>query len=386
MAPTVVRVGDEIHYINPEPTRTGLDHPRVRVHRIEAPEPWIVRLRAAVADWTIGDFEADPYLVGVMDRLDPDQRDVVPLLHARACILNANRVRPKGATQAAEWRDALRSMLGEEVPPAMLRVSRDERTSLAGAFLSLSPVGRVASERVEFDTATADRLRHAPAPISTVPFDRATPILLATPRTDNWGYHGSRPTRLVLPHGFESTFDEDWLDAFDAFQSGAPFSGLATNSLDIRPVKESWPWEAADALLADIWLALRASVDDAPAVRSAGGRVVMSLGAGLAAEIVATATTGNVGPVRAMLDCQYPSTGTGMYLTRPIAAGVDSVHYIVPLGVILLGNRVRVQVRFVASPLLLGHGNSAGRAVAMQAAHSATAEAARRAAEDDYDD
>ncbi|MCL4223808.1 MAG: hypothetical protein KJZ91_04960, partial [Myxococcales bacterium] len=61
--------------------------------------------------------------------------------------------------------------------------------------------------------------------------------------------------------------------------------------------------------------------------------------------------------------------------------------YNVPRRIILLGGRCRAQVRFVASPLLLGHGHSVGGTVVMQAAHSAAAEATRLAAEeDDYDD
>lgn len=386
LGPDAMRVGDEIHVINPESTWSGLDHPRVQVHRIEAPEPWIVRLRATIADWTVGDFEADPYLVRAMDILDPDHRDVVALLHARAWVLNTMSVKPKRAMQIKDWRSTLRALLEEEVPEAMLTVSRDNQSSREAAFLSVPPTGRVASH-MTLDTDTADRLRHVPAVIPSVPFARAAPVVLATPQADSWGYRGAA-TRLVLPHVLEgaslASLDEQWLDAYEAFQSGTRSSGTIAPKIEMKAVRESWPWEAADSLLSNVWLALRAAVEHAPAVRSANGRVLMSLGAGLAAEIDVSATATDLG-LRAALECIY--TSPTPYLTGTVATGVDGVTYNVPRRIILLGGRCRVQVRFVASPLLLGHGHSVGGTVIMQAAHSAAAEAARLAAEeDDYDD
>ncbi|MBE7448576.1 MAG: hypothetical protein HS111_06740 [Kofleriaceae bacterium] len=121
-----------------------------------------------------------------------------------------------------------------------------------------------------------------------------------------------------------ASLDEQWLDAYEAFQSGTRSSGTIAPKIEMKAVRESWPWEAADSLLSNVWLALRAAVEHAPSVRSANGRVLMSLGAGLAAEIDASATATDLG-LRAALECIY--TSPTPYLTGTVATGVDGVTY-----------------------------------------------------------
>lgn len=384
---TVVRVGDELHCVNPAPAHPGLDHPRVRVHRFEPPEPWISQLRAAVADWTVGDFEADPFLVRAMDQLDPDRRDVLALLHARAWLLNARAVRPRSARPVDDWRTAVRAIISENVPEAMLRMAGLDPEQDA-AFHTLPPDGRAAVELPSIDGDTADRLRHVPSPSPAVPFGRAAPLQYARPRSDRWS--GRALTKLVLPAGSNDTtgasLDEHWLDAYDAFLARSVFAGHVVSSVDIAQGQEQWPWEEADSLLASTWLALRAAIDLAPAVQSTRGSILLGLGSGIAAEIVVTATAHGVGQIRAMLNCRHHITTSNVSLTTSIAAGVDSVKYTVPAGVVLLAGNIRAEIHFTASPILLGVGAPMIPSAAARIAQAAADDAAQRAAYDDDDD
>jgi hypothetical protein len=142
----------------------------------------------------------------------------------------------------------------------------------------------------------------------------------------------------------------------------------------------------ADSLLASAWLALRAAIDAAPAVRSTSGRVLIGLGAGIAAELLVTATAQDVGRCRAFVACTTSGARAYVTLTASIATGVDSVKYTVPIGIVLLAGSVRAEVGFTASPLLLGVGGSMVPVVAAQIAQAGSDEAAWRAAYDDDDD
>jgi hypothetical protein len=387
---TVVRVGDEIHGVNLAPTHPGLEHPRVQVHRFDPPEPWISRLRAAVADWTIGDFEADPFLVGVMEQLDPDGRDVLALLHARAWLLHARAVRPRSAKSVDDWRGAVRSIVSEDVPEAMLRIVSSDLemgTEREAKFCTLPPDRRAAATLPSIDADTAERLRHVPSPNPAVPFGRGAPLQIARPCTDRWSDRAS--TRLVLPgvvgEAGAAHLDERWLDVYDEFLASSR-SPHGVPAIDVGQIREQWPWQEADSLLASAWLALRAAIDAAPAVRSTSGRVLIGLGAGIAAELLVTATAQDVGRGRAIVDCTTSGGRSHATLNASIATGVDSVKYTVPIGIVLLAGSVRVEVEFTASPLLLGVGGSMVPVAAARIAQAASDDAAWQAAYDDDDD
>ena len=396
--PTIVRVGDELHCLNPAGDQTGLDHRLVRVHRIDPPVPWISRLRAELATWTIGDFEADPFLLDLMERLDPDGRDRLPVLHARAWLSAAGGVAARPAEQVADWRNALRALLSGPIPQAMLSVARDGEDRGERGFFTFESHVR-SSDSLPLDPHTERRLRHVPSFSSRVPFGRSAPPSIASNTSnDRWSYQQPSPTRLVLPHDVvaqdQHTLDDQWLDAYEAFQAGARFAGKIANSIYLGPVRDTWPCHDADTLLSIAWLALSASLDHAPAVRSPNGTVLLSLGGGIAAEIGVTSTTNDVGPLRAILSCGLAWSGSSpprVSLTTPIAAGVDHIDYTVPRGIVLLAEHVRAEIHFTASPLLLGlcprgSATSAVHVSAVEAARrAAEAEEARRAADDDDD-
>lgn len=378
--PTALRVDDEIHIINPTATQPGLDHARVRVHRIEAPEPMISRLRTAVADWTLGDFEADPFLVATMDRIDPDGREALPLLHARAWLLSDRTLRPPPGADVEDWRTALRSILGERVPPAALMLGGNDEEKRDDAYYSVPLSGDLADTLSPLDESTVKRLRHPPTPLDAVPFDRDTPICRASPF--EFFAHFADPAAAL---------DVRWLDAYEALL-GAPQHARHRIPVATSPISQPPPWSAADQLLASVWLSLRAAVDNSPAVRGADGLVTLSLGGGIAAEISLTRTAGDVGSPRAMMRCRKErSSGWGgdwnLKLTTDLRSGIDYVDYTVPLGLVLLAGKMRAEVTYTASPLLLGLGQTS-HAVgpALQAAHHAVRAAAEEKRRRDDDD
>jgi hypothetical protein len=278
-------------------------------------------------------------------------------------------------------------MLSERVPEAMLRIRSDVDEPRDMAFFTLPPDGRVAASLPSVDERTASRLRHVSSPSRTVPFGRAAPVCVARGSADSWSYHRQVSTRLILPNleddATSAAMDGQWLDAYDAFITGGQFAGLVADSVNTAAVRRHWPWQEADSLLASVWLALRTAVDLAPAVRSTKGGVLLGLGSGLAAELHITATTRDVSGLRAMIDCD-PSKQDP--ITTSIDAGVDSVKYSVPAGLVLLAGRTRAEIHFTASPLLLGLGTPMVLVAAARSAQAAADEAARRAAYDDDDD
>lgn len=393
VGPTTMRVDDVIHYVNPPEASRGLEHACVRVHQVAAPEPEIARLRAAIANWTIGDFEADPFLVGVIDRLDPDRRDLLAFLHARAWLLALGIVKLAPGRPIDDWRAALRLLLDSDVPPAMLMLTSDH-TEHAASYVAIAIPPWLAKPLDGVGDQTTLRLRHVPSALTAVPVARGDRPHRANVLEDRYSGQSAR-TQLALPASTEdgateATFDDDWLDAFDAFVGNQPGQAPRVRPVSMTETKDL-PWEAADRILPTAWLALRVAIDGNVAVRSQDGRVTLHLGGGLAAVITVTSTAEDRGALRVMMDCVSGRDGYGTAakhsLESRISAGVDNVAFAVPTRVVVVAGYVRAEITFIASPLLLG---GAGGDVAVQAARSAVqaaieaAEARRRA--DDYDD
>lgn len=389
VAATVMRVDDEIHYLNPPDGQAGLDHPRVRVHRIAAPEPEIARLRSAIADWTIGDFEADPFLVGVIARLDPEHRDHLAFLHARAWLL-ALGVQPAPGQPIDDWRAALAHLLAGDVPPAMLMLDSSPAIH-AAAYVATGIPSWVSASIDGVDDETAVRLHHVPSPLDAVPVARSSRVYRAVEeRYDHYG--NNRESRLALPEPTKEgattpALDDDWLDAFDAFVAKRGRVTPRVRQVRMNETKDL-PWESADRVLSATWLALTMAIEGNGAVRSREGTVTMHLGGGLAAVIDVTSTAADHGGPRATLDMVFGenySRSDQYRLERPTSAGVDNVQFVVPIRVVVMSGRVRAEITFTASPLLLG---GSGGAVALQGARSAVqaaAEAAARRRADDDD-
>jgi hypothetical protein len=403
VGPTVMRVGDEILVINPHAGQPGLDHPRVQVHRVAAPEPEIARIRAAIAGWTIGDFEADPFLAGIIERLDPQGRDRLAFLHARAWLLALGIDEPAPGAPVDDWRAALMLLLAGDVPALMLMLPNSPAMGDA-VFVAVASTldGGVRADSV--DDHTRVRLLHVPSPLTSVPIGQGEGAQHAQVFVEEtaWSRRGPKPTRLALParrkpeaEGVLDAVDDEWLDALDSFVGGRqgtpPLVPVA--AVTLGEIKDL-PWRDADRVLATTWLALHAAVGSNLAVRSRDGTITLLLGGGLAAVINLTSTAEDHSARKAFLECtprlEY-SRVTGHNLEMSVPVGIDGVSFRIPIKVVLLGDRVRAEIRFTASPLLLvaaggGMGAPASSNAVQAAIAAAEAAEARRRASDDDDD
>ncbi len=306
---TVMRVGDEIHVVNPPDGQPGLAHPRVQVHRVAAPEPELARLRAAIAGWTVGDFEADPFLAGVIERLDPDGRDRLAFLHARAWLLALGIDDPEPGPLVHDWRAAMMQLLVGDVPAPWLLLPNSPDMHATGFVAVGSAPGAPAG--VELDEHTRLRLVHVASPLASVPVahgDRVQAVQLIRDDVRPY-YHPPSPPQLPLPSRRKTdseqvgdSIDDEWLSAFDAFAAGR---ALATRHRSGSAVKlsevDGLPWLEADRALAMTWLALQATVPGNLAVRSRDGSVTLSLGGGLVAVVNVTSTAEDHGALKACL-------------------------------------------------------------------------------------
>lgn len=351
--PTMARVGDQIHVINPEAHQPGLDHRRVQLHRIDAAEPALTRLRTAVNRWTLGDFEADPFLDRLISRLDPDGHEHRAFVHARAVLL-ARTLSPQRGRLVADWRAALERLLAHDVPPARLRLIVDPSRSLSQyVTVNAPPWAKAALHGVSTDVSVLEFSRSALA--NAVPISREATVRVAQ-RTEGDRYGYSRQTvELEIPDGDATSpgvtgADERWLDLFDAWSSGAELT------VSVRPGEplRALPWQQADLHLGLTWLALRTALRTAPAVRLHDGAVLVQIADGLAARVEVRETSGalelgaSLDAVCSQHDLERWTLGVG------VASGVSSVRLSVPQRVILLGEQVRAEVEFLGAPLLAG--------------------------------
>lgn len=377
--PTMVRVGDQIEVVNPVEGQPGLAHPRVRVHRIEAADPAFTRLRAAVSRWTVGDFEADPFLDRLLLRLDPDGHERLAFLHARAALLIEQQFRPQRGRPIEDWRPRLARLLAHDVPAATLRLVVDQERS--GSYLTVAGPSWV-DVALRGAPSDANSLKYPrPAAVEAVPISRDETVLVATPNEGRHSRDRRKPQIVALD--LETTppdvgsAAERWLDSFEEWRS---HSGYELRS-DDREQIGSLPWKEADRQLGLTWLALQMAARAAPAVRLHDGRVLLQVGDGIVARVDLRETAESVEP-RAMLDAFSRFHDLKHWeLSVGVASGVSSIELAIPQRVVLLGEQARVEVELLGSALFLGA--SGRKAIAV-------AELARRADDraqiDDDDD
>jgi hypothetical protein len=376
--PTVVRVDDQLEVVNPQPDQPGLAHSRVRVHRIEAPEPALVRLRAAVEGWTQGDLEADPFLHRLIPRLDPGGQERLAFLHARALLLR-QPLSPQEGGLVEDWRAALERLLEHDVPPAMLRLESSSNASRYWTVAAPAWIEAALRGSSQEDASVLKHLRSALA--GAVPIARDEAVLAS----ERERYGRESAIRILDVAGVPlSTAGEQWLDAFESWTEGRHVQGPFFSSLDSTPIGP-FPWDEADRHLGLIWLALRGAIPSAPAVKLHDGRVLLPIGDGLAARVDVYETVERV-ELRALLDVSADHGRSGRWELSGVASGIRSIELEIPRRVILLGEQLRAEIEIFGSPLCFGAKTRSAIVAAeltRQADERAKAEA--RAREDDDD-
>jgi hypothetical protein len=335
---TVLRVGDEIHLVNPANASVS-ETTRLRVHRVAATVPAIRTLQAAIAGWTLGDMESDPFLHRTLGEFSTEL-DMLGLLHARATL---SRGAARTATQGEEvtnWRETLAAIIGRDPAPAQLSVSG------RGWALRSSVPSLMATALREVNKEDADVLTFAQSPFDSVVIDRAQSIG-AVHEAER--HHHHRTNFVLVP----SPIDERaWIDALDVFVNRGGYSS-GVPPVAVRPLEiQEGLWGEADEQVSYLWLALRAAISN-PAVRRPDGTMLMGLGRGLGVAIRATRTAKKVSDaVIVAVRGQNRFAVTQLVDSGFRRGEYREINVAVPSTMILHREQARLQIDIVSSPLL----------------------------------
>jgi hypothetical protein len=421
---TVLRVGDVLHVINPTTELPLERHPRITVHRVEPAVPAVVRLRDAAVGSTREELLQDPTLTRLVDRLDPDLRERLAFLHARASLLSTGALMlPPDLRQPVPVQDAAASLarlLAGDPPAAALRVSVPQGLEdfVADADGWSSQKAWAERHLVAVPEPVAGTLSAVP------PVTNREPITLVRGGRLLWvaltGLRSYDSRSLRLPKQASDALDaNNWLDHLEWSTALQPEPTLARQNLTPygsgpEPYTGGWAaftspfeapeslWREADLHVAATWIALRRGL--AEAVPIGNGEVVVPVGGGICAVVVMETTTD---ARAATLPVPLAARSVRIYdkepavspwkdahwgITRALCLGLEAggveLRAEVPSAVTLTGAGVRAEIRFKASSLLFGESTSAGARGALVGGWAAEQErqAEERRQQEDGDD
>lgn len=387
--PFAMRVGDTVRALNPAApvTSTG----RLEVTRVTCAEPHLVILERAVAELTEDDLLDDPVLGDLIHRLAGKDAQALKLLfHARAVLVYGGRVRPKASQAAKDPLAVLGHLLASDVPQAHLRIRVDEPPKAFGSTLChvhLAPFA-YPDGRMYYDVLKGARLLHGVPPVGDVLFARGTKLQAVVPATGreadgDGGYYGytweraGSPPVLVDPHADAVK----WLDDIEASPYFGASSGerrwARTRHLPEPNEGHKWLtvgepadlWLNADTNLALAWLALRDALPTPRWIRLPDGSLLLQVGGGLAARVVARRYGKPNSAIRGAVRCTIARHETGRNqewgwrfgdLAAPVTTHVaDTGHYHTRISVLMpsiwiTGRGYAVDVSFIPAPMLPG--------------------------------
>jgi hypothetical protein len=353
----------------------------------------LVTLEKAVAQLSEDELLDDPLLSALIHRLSGrDERSLDLLFHARAVLVYGGRVRATASRAAKDPLAVLPHILASDVPRALLRISVDGPSQQFGSTqcnVLLAPFAYPDS-RIYFKRLASSRLLHDVPPVGDVLFSRESKLHAVIPQTAqpsgnlyyDWAAGDERRARpssaLVDPKADAAK----WLDDIEA----SPFFGDAagTNAWDAarhlpepqathtwQPVAEpAGLWSNADTQLALAWLALRSAMQLPRSIRLPDGSVLLQIGGGLAARIVARRHGQPNSAVRAAVRCTVSRDGDAQNpqnawqfgeLSAPVTTHVaDTGHHKTRISVLMpslwiAGCGYAADVSFIAAPMLLGN-------------------------------
>ena len=230
--PTLLRVGDRIHAINPPDDLP--EHPRLKCWRLSCAEPAITRIRQATAMWTEEDLVLDRDLSGLVRRLDPEGLEPTAFLHARATLLHGDLIKPRRGDLISDWSTALGSLLADDPPAPRLRLTLNRDKVDYAPDAKRSPfLALLSGDKLSYTPGPSSVLTWLPflGPLEVSAQDR--PVVVE-PVWDR--YYRSPPPAdpdalvLIAPPGRKDLTAEDWLDSLDwstALGGGLPPKLLA---------------------------------------------------------------------------------------------------------------------------------------------------------------
>jgi hypothetical protein len=352
---TVLRVGNELHVVNPLAER-DLAGGRVRVHRVASKIPAIRRLLAAIENWTIGDYESDPFLLRVIEQLGADKGEYLALLHARTTLVRSKLLRPKLGSPINDWRGAVQRSFQLDPPQTLLGIPNRDHV-----YQSPMPVWMTAALH-SIPDEDANILRFTPSPLEQVVIERDKGLHIVREKSSPSSYYVQHTNFVLVDNqsiegqpgdGGQNIIERRWIDALDAFIEPKSSSPAGAPRVTLNPSElPSNFWADADYQAALLWLALR-NAASAPAVRRHDGAVMLRLGRGLGI-IVQASETAQPMPPAAILTVGGRDQAELMKLvdTGLRRGDYETINICVPKGLTVHHERTRLRIDVIASPLL----------------------------------
>lgn len=322
-----------LHLLNPTPGQEKIAGGRAQIVHVDVEPNAMELLTAETQHWTTFHFADDPYLVQLIDRLDPVGERRIEFLHARASLIWSSALRPATAPSVDDWRGTLRALLSTQIPDVWVErkmepwslESYSYREGSSGSWLE-GEQGIYAREWAE-RSMRGELVRRTTGAGDISQVVKLSPSWLSLVAVPPVGYARSRPgTRLTEIHATLS-FDEPdddllylpmkandavdparWADFYDRHMSPSDLAIRQVNwSVQDR---RGIPAERFRLMLGAIWLALRAAVRTTDAVQLTESTWLMPIGQKYAAEIQAYHLPGLVVSPRVGIDWSDEPPGT----------------------------------------------------------------------------
>ncbi|MGE0397197.1 MAG: hypothetical protein AB7T06_10795 [Kofleriaceae bacterium] len=348
----LVRVGDELHLINPSESLETIA-PKIVVHRIKAKQTALRRLETHLHEWDDAHRDDDSFLWKAIEQLGDDADDRLALLHARTTIVRTSSPRAEAARDPISARDALDALIrvvASEPPAARLRLQN------RGQVLRASLPEWTTSSVARCDEADANVLLFTQAPFATIVVDRERSALgfVRDQRDVDYGY-GPRRTHFV--GGKEMPDERVWIERFESFLAKR-FLSPGAPPVEVTPYDLSeHVWAAADDQLALMWTFLR-QIRHRSFVQRHDGKAIVRVSPGLGIQLTGTRMSTTRASATAIIDTteREQSFGGGIIhsVSHDISLGITGYNNItasVPLPITLYSGDVRLSVGVIASPL-----------------------------------
>ncbi|MDP2311625.1 MAG: hypothetical protein Q8P41_01870 [Pseudomonadota bacterium] len=378
--PAVLRVGDVLHTINvPGAPPAGM---YLVVHDIPARVPAITRILDVLATWTEEDYSRDPFLFGLLARLDPDGAEREAFLHARASLAAAAAAPAPRTLAGADVCAALLAVTRGDPPAARLRLhNTGARTGVVltadeeSAWAEVPVAFRVPLRFGELDLRREDGLvLRQVTPVEVQRLDRVPGVaLLASPADvrdpDRWLDAVEATERDRNRWVADSTDPRRVLGSAAEYAPAllAVLGSLSPNEKLAAPRADDW--RSADIQVALAWRALHLAATRGDATPLHDGRVLLRMAEGFFAAVRAARAGDTLDAVVASLRApfrayavepgvsEHRTGGLHGHASADLAGLPTGTAYSsgeVPTRVHLRGAGYDVEVEFVRSPFFLG--------------------------------
>jgi hypothetical protein len=375
VASIALRVGDELHAINPpeDTERRVSKHPRVHIARFSPPTPMLSQILDDLreAPWSHDDMVEDPYLDHYLARWEKRGPDASVARHAIATLALANRFKATRVPEAVtDWRAALAAILNGDPPAASVLLATSEKLDQSNRMNSrsgdfewfMAPHQRV----VDTDRSASFRAR---APLVSIAC-HDTIVAVTRKASGDWSGRTLQSNDVVLNPASASDL-ELWLNLVDS----SPACGGSPDAAPKVAGSVSWlkweagatldiDWGAFDRRLAIHWLALRRAVRHGDAVKLADGTIVVHMASALVAEIAIRHHTSRLAREHRIGAFRRTATENDARYDRAKllledeprmverTGGGGTSGYQVPPGIYLAAAGFAADIRFIAAPIL----------------------------------